>query len=450
MKRAFLVCALVAVTGLTAWAQSDAGTDAADYKGIPLQLLVEPQSVVNASSGGLFTSAIDDYLGVTAWQNTDVGKGYFFLGGMASPYNENGLIGGYSTNMSAGRLGIFYNGSLLKNDYAPQLGATSYGGNDGAEKADENKKAGQTTWSNNLAVLFGSEAIGGIRFDFQFNPTFKSHEYGKDAGDEKQSEGNGTTITSLTWGKDLGDLKPAITLGFRWPDHTVTESPDAGAKSEKWDNAQFGLKVAVDYLALSADYQMSLDFGETEKIKDGNETIKSGSFDNRLNVGYNLEGTVGEKLTIKAKPVLSLGLYLNSPKTTVKPDSGDTVETFEQPETYFQINPKLSAGAEYAISQKWSLYTGLEISILDVNLKGTSKYKPDKDADEIKATPSAWNIKGLAFDDGAVGPSLGFNFHPAQNISVEFGVDGILRGSFGNYNLNLTSLSGKLAVGVKF
>jgi hypothetical protein len=465
-KKMLLACALICVAGLTAWGEEEDDEPGGLYAGANLspnypsiyEFQASPKSVVNASSGELFTGAIDDYIGVTTWQDVEVGKGYVFLGGTASPNhpvrrvqrvvdgepvldeNENpvydyipgmningewsgALMGGYATNLGGNRLAFFYNGSLV----------SAYGSNNGAAKNDDVVKQSAAQWNNNLAVLFGSEAIGGIRFDFILNPSSTKTINGSKVSSDT---GSGETITTLQWGKALGDLKPSVMLGFRWPEYTKSNDGD----TEKSEHAALGLKAAADYKALSAYYQMTADFGTSTKTPTVKSTT-SGYFDNRLGVSYTMEVLVGEKLALKARPGLSLGLNLQSNKTT---SDGDFYA--EQPETRFQIAPIFDVGGKYAVNEKWNLYTGVQIKFLTFDVVGTSTYKPTKDASEVKDTPSAWKLTGLS--GGLLG--LGFELHPSDNLSVEFGLNNYLGESYSSWYLNLGSLSGSLAVNVKF
>jgi hypothetical protein len=437
-KKTLLACALICAAGLSAWGQPDPWWTITP-EGLNLQ--VTPQSVVNASSGELFSAAIDDYIGVTTWQDVQLEKGYFFLGGKvdATDLNSSSLQGGYSTSLGSNRLGILYQGSLLSGN----------GGNMGTEKADDNTVNGSLTWKNNLALLFGSEAIGGIRFDIQINATGTTTENGKNADPQTKSkvENTGTTITSLQWGKALGDLKPAITLGFQWPEYTKTEPQESNyGVGEEWKNAILGLKAAVAYKALEADYQLTVDFGETQTAKEYKKTI-SGYVANELNVGFNLESEIGDKLTLKAKPAIGLGLGFSGSKTETTQNS-QTIDSQDRPTTMFQIAPSFAAGAKYAVSEKWNLYTGLKFDVLKVSIVGGSAYKTSsKNGTEVKDTPSLWYISGIT----DVKPSLGLELHPSDNFSVEFGLNGNLSGdSYNGWALNLVNMGGSLAVNVKF
>ncbi|MDR2518781.1 MAG: hypothetical protein LBD13_05130 [Spirochaetaceae bacterium] len=389
---------------------SSAGLPA--VKGGALGLQRSPKSVVKKASYR-FGTDIDNYLGVTDWQGVEFEKLFIFLGGDASAGNGE-VQAGFATKIGANHLGLYYSGNFadgegFNNDSNPE-GTYSRG-----------------IWKNNLAILFGSSGIGGIRFDLLFNPTYTD---GKTGGDGKLTSGQGETVTSLQWGKSFGDLTPKVTIGFQWPEHILIE-PNGGQKMEWWDNARLGLQVEIGYKAFSADYQLTIDFGETGKY-DGNDYTHTGYVHNDLNLYYGITGKVDEKLTVKFQPQLNFQLYDHDGKYEYGGFSGtDPAGGLIQ----FQFAPIVQVGAQYALKPTVNLYAGISATLFNVDARGAFDAPGG-------TSPSETRVAALT----ELGGNLGVQLNPSKALSVELSLDGVFDVTDGTWNLDFGNLGGGLAV----
>jgi hypothetical protein len=379
-------------------------------KGGKLELQRSPKSVVKASSFR-FGTDIDNYLGVTDWQSVEYEKMFIFLGGDAAA--SNGTIqGGFATKIGANHLGLYYSGTFA--------GGGGFNDDGNPENAES-----EGNWNNNLGILFGSEKIGGIRFDLLFNPTYRDIK----VGDDKYTSGEGETVTSLQWGKSFGDLTPKVTIGFRWPDHELLE-PGVGDKAEWWDEAKLGVKLEIAYKAFSADYQLTVDFGETGSWGSFDYT-HTGYVHNDLNLYYGITGKVDDKLTVKLRPQLKFQLYDHDGKSDINGTSNN-----EGGLTRFIFAPIMEVGAQYAFKETVNLYAGLKTTLFSVSALGTH------DMPSGGNNPSEASVAALTEVMG----NLGVQLNPSKALSVELSLDGLFDVTDGTWNLNFSNLGGGLAV----
>ncbi|MDR2534607.1 MAG: hypothetical protein LBD29_01070 [Treponema sp.] len=388
-----------------------APTDMPELKGGALGLQRSPRSVVKASSYR-FSTDIDNYLGVTDWQEVEFDKMFIFLGGAASASNGE-VQGGFATKIGANHLGIYYSGNIASGEGF---------NNDG----DPEQSYSKGVWKNNLGILFGSESIGGIRFDLLFNPTYRD---GKIGNQGTFTSGDGQVVTSFQWGKSFGDLTPKASIGLQWPEHILVE-PDSGEKMEWWDEAKLGIKLEIGYKAFSADYQLTVDFGETGSLGSA-EYTHTGYMHNNLNLYYGITGKVDDKLTIKLRPQLNFQLYSHDGKSEF---NGTSIK--EGGLIQFKFAPIVQVGAQYAFKETMNLYAGISATLFNVDARGAS------DMPNGGNNPSESHVAALT----EFGGSLGVQLNPSKALSVELSLDGFFDVTNGEWHLDFSNLGGGLAV----
>jgi hypothetical protein len=420
MKKLFSIMVLMALVGTGLWAEE---WPPSNYTGVvprKLNLQESPLSVVNAATDGLFGSDIDDYIDVTDWSNVEYDKLFLFLGGAAANNGDNNSVagnyqGGLATKLGSSHLGFYYSGNIFNG-----------GGYNNGETGSAKHTEGTATWDNSLAVVFGNEGIGGIRFDMMFNNAlFKDTNTGD--GDSKTSESDNHLVTSLQWGKAFGDLIPKVTLGFQWPKYNNGET--AAGKTEDWKNAQVGLKLDLKFRDFGGDYQATIDFGTTQKNTDNKKTTTTGFFHNDLNLHYTFTWNVDEKIAVKLKPMLNLQFGLADNKKTFDGNSDDGM-----PAGYFSISPGAAIGGMYAWKPTINLYGGVTVAILDFKTGWLTNTATDK-------TQSLWSVAGLT----AVTPSLGIQIKPLEAFSIEAGLDSVVDVSNGSWHFDFSNIGGRLA-----
>lgn len=405
MAKKFLI-SLVALSALTmgVWAQIPTLPTVPSFQ-------ADPKSPVKAVSGR-FSLDEDKFLDVLDYKTVEFETSYFFLGGAANAAANGGVQGGYATKLGGGQIGVYFNGNLFSGD----------GENWGKKDSADNEIHGETRWNTQLGILYGSEAIGGIRLDILFNNTqFKNDEYGKDqsgSGAVKKEVYNSPFITTLNYGRSLTeDIPLLLTLGFQWPESQKQESSDgASYKQESWQNAILLLEAGSGYKDFSADYALTINMGTTAKVDTPESTMtQTGWVDNTVNVAYAIKAPITEKLTLKLKPKAEVRLAWvdNKTKTTI---SGSDVETATAPQTWFQISPKVDIGACYDVNEKLSLYTGIKVAVLTITSYSEGKYTPGPGQSEVEDTPSWWDVQGISFPNGLL--SFAGNFKFSDNFSL--------------------------------
>jgi len=409
-----------------------------NYVGMTLLLQGNPKSVVNSASY-LFSTGIDNYIDVTAWDSVDYERFFLFLGGVAETKNTNfstklissGIQGGLAARIADGHLGIYFNGMIADGGYINRL--------------TNNESASMGRWNDQLVVMYANPMLGGLRLDILFNNAiFINHE--KEDGKTESSANHLTT--SLQWGRSFGRFTPRITFGVQWPSY----EKDDNVSMEKWNNTVLGLLVELGIGNLGIDYQLSLGLGERGRNPD---IKKSGYIDNNFNLYYDFTGYINTALTLKIRPTLSLGFYFAENKLE---ENGVTKIDFDPDDPYknlpdlgFRAGTKVDLGVQYAVHSKISIYTGLTARIVDfipsIKLPAPPSPENPPELDELDMAIQ-WAVRGIDVSGG----NLAFIFNPSKNFYIELGLNNIINfrptSNDGGWNwaLNLLAPSGSLAI----
>ena len=412
-------------------------------------------------SAGQFTTDVDNFINVLNY-DPEIGT-FFFLGGFpagatvntTTSYGNNNRISlGLGKTFDFGYLGLYYGGNLIR----------ASGNHNEQKPVDDVIKTdtSNATWLNRLAVLFGTSSIGAIRLDFVENGT-----HDKSTTDDKiTSETISGPAVALTWGNALGglgeangDLKLYATLGVDFPNQTTTGDQNANVKYVyslvENTGGSFFIQAGVEHdSGIWGDLGFVIGFSNTRKgdqsedtylggggSGDPDKSIKydvttAGSFGIGLRGGYQAAIEAGP-LSVGIGPNLALGLYFNDKKVTGK--IGDDDQKSEPPNTaYFELNVGIDLGIKFQIDEKFALYTGASLRILNWrtagNYGGASDNKPD-DKD------SSWIFDGLQWQNakwtGTNNLGFGLTFTPVENVIVGFGLNAWLDRLF---TLNLATM----------
>jgi hypothetical protein len=395
--------------------------DKAKYNGSAFTFQGKQGSVVKDASKR-YKSDADYFIDVVDWTRVSYDNFFLYLSGGVDVVGS-GVEGGFATKIAGNHLGVYFNGNFFDGD----------GGSNGL------------TWQDSIAVLFANKDMGGIRFDLIFDS--KSRFANSDENGEKRSI-SGPFTTSLQWGKKFGDFTPKASIGFKWPGYTMQEKENntIGEKAEMWENAQLGVKLEAAYKDFSADYTLTADFGKTIKgstSKKDYEYTENGFIDNQLNVYYSLTGKFGDKLEIKFRPQVRFELFAADHKYTEKYAASNTDNYTENPDSAFRFTPIAEAGAKYALNEKWNIYTGLKVNILKFTTQWNESFK-DETGSEIEGF-TKFGVDGLSVDNSS-NASIGFQFIPSKNFSLEFGLNSLITGAYSNWKFDPSNIGGKLAV----
>jgi len=378
---------------------------------------VTSESMESIYSAGVFGSDVDDFIDVTDWRNLELSNYFIFLGG-TNKSNSYPLTGGFAKMIGNKYFALFYSGNLW--------GSTGTTTNSGADK-EKNTTSSSGDASNNFALLFGSGNLG-LRLDLSGNDNSKGNTYGgKPAGTQTYS-GDTPFTMALSAGYKMEKLAPVASLAFQFPSYTKTyqEGDDAGKLiKQTYKDAKIGLKLEtgdIGTTGLSAWLSTTGGLGTTEKTKDPDTKVKSGTFwYNKIHGQYKKELPLGSKAAFAVKPQLDLVYATANNKTT-----GD-IESDPGAYNYFSVNPYIDAGFKYAPVSKLAFYTGIRLDLLNFAAGGKSKgddksFRSEWELQHFKLAQYGWNdtdFSGNLLKIGAV-------FTPTPALSIGMGLDGLI------------------------
>jgi hypothetical protein len=385
---------------------------------------------------GLFTSDVDDFINVNAY-NPNIGT-FFFLG--ASPVGNDvittnpitGLSLGFARSFSNFYLGLYFGGRMFNAE-----GETDSG--NGIWVAGSTAKASWATanWDISLAVLLGTQNLGAFRLDLILAGTDHISKLdGKTVGTggtgtnygDRYITGNPGAIIAGTWGNDLSDVLAAhIGLGFRFADYVLMSIPNMPSgfpsKATTYTDAVWGINGGIAYdlntvSTLEMDLTLFGDFGTSTKPDVGPSTKEPGSFGLAIDAALVNTFVPMAGLELGLKPYAGMG-FLADPS-----DVGADINGFE---LVLGVDAGLKARLPGKLN-KFSLVTGAGLNIFDwYTASLTDRPAPSKDV-------SAWRIDGIGFRAETLGPGgqlgLGLILDPNQNLSIGFGINALIDGLF--------------------
>jgi hypothetical protein len=383
-------------------------------------------------SAGIFSSSVDDFIDVNSFDPA-IGT-FFFLGGFPSdgttvektdyitdPYL---ISAGFAKSFSKFYLGVYFGGNIVEAAGWDDQGDNVY---------SSNGKTGSwatATWKAKLAVLFGTEKIGGIRLDMVMDDVTDTTSYygGKNVGTGANPSGEGIAL-ALSWGKVMAlggkELPLHAKLGYKFADYELSTDAEGGNKTETYTNAAWLLNAGTAYAlndisTLEGDLYLGGNFG-TLATGENSGTIQ-GDFGIKLEVALANAISPVEGLEIGFSPNLGIGVWGADPNTT-----GDYGNNNAVTNTDFELALGVDAGIKARLPgkfNKFTLITGAGINIFDWYVSGNSGGETN-----LKGN-SQWRIDGLGWNPetltatGSLG--IGTVFAPNDNLSVGFGLSGLL------------------------
>jgi len=465
MKKIVLFLLVAVIAAGAVWGQAGTSIDTAfDISGRTatgrLGSFFVPNVVSTQSrySAGIFTSYADDFVWFTSY-DPKVGT-YILLGGYpqtaadvaSTNYQSSTTVVsfGLGKTLKAGYLGLYYRGHLLDAD-----------GTDNGLKGDESDVMSESTWNNGIAILYGNEKIGAIRFDIFFSPSFYEHDVdGKpkstppDPTDPVGTPNNpGKTVTNpprfaFGWGKTLAkETEFYAQLGYRFPTETVNTSLTNKDTDTIWGTSRLQLQAGIykplaskdknTESSLSFDFLIGNIFGEKGEgdlaLKD-HPYVRGGQFFIEAEVGIKNTINVDDKLSVGFKPSATIGFRVDDSRSTI--DGKDKFDAAKI--TLFEIDTGINLGVKYKATKKATLYTGVGFDIISFTAGGYSEGKDQKyDKDNTDPTKknlavksSAWEISGISARSETLhsGTNLGFGltYEPSKNLEIGLGISSLL------------------------
>ena len=360
-----------------------------------------PRSVLN-ESGFLARSGIDDFVDVAGWRDAAFARSFFFAGG-AGGLESAAFRCGWAGRPGGNYLGVYFSGDVLRG-----RGSETDTDSPGFEEA-LNQAYNELVANDNLIVLFGNEALGGLRFEARFDQTTFTSLTPKSGGAETSATPFETT---LQWGRQFGNLSPRASAGISW---------GGRGTEDEFDYPRLAFKLEAAYGSFAADYQLStaLDRGA------GN-----GGTDHLTNLYWTARTALTETLTLTARPQLQFDLY-GCGNTASPGGAAQGGEAF-----YFGFSPMLEAALQWQITPRINAATGVRFAFL--RLESKTRGKGDAWTGD---TGSAWNVAGVAAEGGGIA----FALSPSEHFTLEAGVSGLFNFNESEYRADITNLTGSFA-----
>ena len=389
-----------------------------------------PVSPIPGGQGGASSSDLDLFADVTAWQDLDFYRLFFFAGGDTG-LHPGKLQGGMATALYPLYLAVFFNGDLFS-------GSGSAADRDNpAYQGISDQRPSETVWNDQLVLFLANDALGGFRFTLLFdNMEFVSR---KETNNEFY-EYRAPFLTSLQWGKRFGGLDARATAGVGWGNHeSWAETRETGGETPETvlvttaiqDYTMLGIKLEAAYGSFAADYQISVGIGRTETVsgspdpaENSDRRFDTGPVEHLANLYYTALLPVMDGMSLILHPRLLLGWYDNPRESA----AGGGTESLRS----FGFSPMLEAELGWQITPKIFAATSLSLSAFTLDVTRTD-------------SASYWEATGLVVDSEASG-SLEFRFAFSRSFTFEAGIGGVFDFSGARHTLDLDAVSGGFAL----
>jgi len=434
MKKMVFFLLIAAVAASAVWGQTAytviSANNRVDIGGF---FVDQTLSTENRYSAGIFSSYADDYLWFSGY-DADVGT-FLFLGGWPSngtdvdtTYDLNNntaarykLTFGLGKSTKYGYLGLYFNGHIVE----------ANGSNNGL--SGSNKVVTDTArYDNNVAILYGNKKHGAFRLDLGYNGTTYTDTYVND----KPAGAPAQTVTAppriaIGYGREYKDMDVYAQLGYRFPTMTVNTDPDGSNKSTDWGDSILALQAGLEKALKSSDNSQSsftVDFligNVFGASSDGAvKYTRGGIFLLGADAAYKQIIKADDKLSFGFKPNATIGFFVDDSLSIIAGDT--TYDSYK--DIGFELGIGINVGVKYQVNQKFALYSGLGLDLLDWRAGG---YVDGKDTDGWKA--SAWSISGInprsetLHNNGAVNAlGFGLTFTPSKTVTIGAGLNALL------------------------
>jgi hypothetical protein len=283
--------------------------------------------------------------------------------------------------------------------------------------------------------------MGGIRFDI----LLEGSEYDDNLVDGKPVLSTVTNAPqiALGWGTALADgMEVYAQLGYKFANMTLNANADGSKKDTYWYDSRLALQAGISKpLASSANSEstLSVDFlignifgpsASGDLTLTDNKLVGGGVFLVGADLGYKQKINVG-KLSLGFKPGVTIGFVIDDTDSALSGSktTHDAVKT-----VVFELAAGVDLGVKYQINEKFSLYTGIGLDIINWRAGGfmegsDEKYKED-DASTAYIKSSAWEVTGFEWRRGTLHNTsrlgFGLTFEPVKNIVIGTGLNTLL------------------------
>ena len=402
---------------------------------------IDPKSMTNESSKGLFGTDVDDYLDVNEWSNVQPTKMFGFLSYGTSGTDK--INTGFAMPVGKFYLGAFFGGQL--NSWTSEVGTRT-----GAKHGSGSFSASSTKTTNKASgsVLFGFNNIG-ILGNITYTPGSGNRtDHHKTLGGVKLDNNQYTLDVAakagfnVTGPKDIL-FKTSAEVGItskvnklRVTDKTV--SPDTytmvnGNEHDLhinggvyFDFAHNGPVTQGASLSLNTDWTIYPTL--TGRTKSAGKTIDTYTY-GRWHDAITLEPSwsityepEGSKVALKAKVGVPIAFDTKIEHNYTKTDGKKAYNTARKHTTTINFTPELKAGLTYAPIAKLRFNVGAEVAVPKFGWTITkTQYRKVDDGTVDSNAGGTVRSYGYHFDtaDGKITLASGFTWFITQNVTFD-------------------------------
>ena len=400
---------------------------------------IDPTSMTNESSQGLFGTDVDDYLDVNEWSNVQPTKVFGFLS-----YGKSGtdkINTGFAMPVGKFYLGAFFGGQL--NDWTSEVGTRT-----GAKQGNGSFSASGTKTTNTASgsVLFGFNNIG-ILGNITYTP----------------GSGNKTdhhkTLPGLKIDNNLYTLDVAVKAGFnvtgpkdilfktsaevgitskvnkaRVVNKTISPDTYAMANANEhdlhinggvyFDFAHNGPVTQGASLSLNTDWTIyPTHVGRTKAAGKTIDTYMYGRWHDAIELNPSWSITYepeGSKVALKAKVGVPITFDSKIEFDYTKTDGKKAYNPARAHTTTIDFKPELKAGLTYAPIDKIRFNVGAKVNVPSFgwNITKTEYRKVGDGSKDDKGTVRSFEYH-FNTADGKIGLASGFTWFITQNVTFD-------------------------------
>jgi hypothetical protein len=405
---------------------------------------IDPTSMTNESSKGLFGTDVDDYLDVNEWSNVQPTKMFGFLSYGTSGTGE--INTGFAAPIGKFYLGAFFGGQLhsWKSEVGTRTGAKAGNGSFSASSTTANAAPNKASGS----VLFGFNNIG-ILGNITYMPEAgNSTDHHKTLGGLKMTNNKYTLDVAVKAGFNVAGpkdilFKTSAEVGITSKVNKArvvnkTISPDTYAMSNAnehdlhinggvyFDFAHNGPVTQAASLSLNTDWTIyPTHVGRAKAAGTTVDTYMYGRWHDAIklepswSITYEPEGS---KVALKAKVGVPIAFDTKIGFNYTKTDGKKAYNTARQHTTTIDFTPELKAGLTYAPIAKIRFNVGAQVNIPKFGWTITkTQHRKEDDGKVDPDKGGTVRSYGYHFDtaDGKIQLASGFTWFITQNVTFD-------------------------------
>lgn len=425
---------------------------------------IDPTSMTNESSKGLFGTDVDDYLDVNEWSNVQPTKMFGFLSYGTSGTGE--INTGFAAPIGKFYLGAFFGGQLhsWKSEVGTRTGAKAGNGSFSASSTTANAAPNKASGS----VLFGFNNIG-ILGNITYMPEAgNSTDHHKTLGGLKMTNNKYTLDVAVKAGFNVAGpkdilFKTSAEVGITSKVNKArvvnkTISPDTYAMSNAnehdlhinggvyFDFAHNGPVTQAASLSLNTDWTIyPTHVGRAKAAGTTVDTYMYGRWHDAIklepswSITYEPEGS---KVALKAKVGVPIAFDTKIGFNYTKTDGKKAYNTARQHTTTIDFTPELKAGLTYAPIAKIRFNVGAQVNVPKFGWTITkTQHRKEDDGKVDPDKGGTVRSYGYHFDtaDGKIQLASGFTWFITQNVTFDANwklTDNLLNGFSHQLNKN--------------